>query len=400
MNGAFGSPRTLDFEWFSSMITNTWLSAGMLPPSAPDFADDAAGPIATPTAAATAASAVAATTLIRRGVRRRVPPSLIDPLLVESWTVGDPNGTRPPRPKQSARADEAPSRATCARARARIRGERMRYVCGVQLPVQLLILADEGRVAAADVEREERRVTQELRVQPVGERVHARLLVRLRRAEVEHLRPRRVGRLEVAAPRLDDGEATRLPEADARRAVAPGRDADDRAAAAVRDRAVVRVDVRGQLDAECSRPVVAGPPVVVLGIAVLAPRSLRDDEEGGPARVVEGVLDPGHRAVGRRAGRQAVQEVDDGIPPVAARVAVGEPDQEVQRAVERAGVKGDVLGRGSARVPPEREQRRRRGHGGPDEHRGEHDCQPDAHRYRIPDPVPSARAILLQAGLE
>ena len=57
------------------------------------------------------------------------------------------------------------------------------------------------------------------------------------RAEVERLRPGRVGGVEVAAPRLDDGERVEVREAEVHRAEAAGREADDRAA---RARGIVR----------------------------------------------------------------------------------------------------------------------------------------------------------------
>ena len=61
----------------------------------------------------------------------------------------------------------------------------------------------------ADVERDQRPLRAERRAEALRLRVHVRPVVVLQRAEVEPLQAGRVGRVEVATPRLDDGERVR-----------------------------------------------------------------------------------------------------------------------------------------------------------------------------------------------
>src|SRR6476661_4907202 len=91
--------------------------------------------------------------------------------------------------------------------------EDVRHLGRDELAVELLVLGGEADVATPDVEREERC--------PVVERRYEGVRVR-RRATSEWLRPGRVGRVEVAGPRLDDRERARMMQADDRRAISTG----------------------------------------------------------------------------------------------------------------------------------------------------------------------------------
>jgi hypothetical protein len=93
--------------------------------------------------------------------------------------------------------------------------------------------------------------------------------------------------MEVAAPGLDDRERLQVVERQKRRAVAAGREADERAAAPAPDRAEVPVDEARQLAADRRLPVPPGPPVEVLGVAVVVARTLRRGEDRRPADPVE-----------------------------------------------------------------------------------------------------------------
>src|SRR6478672_10200911 len=136
-----------------------------------------------------------------------------------------------------------------------------------ELAVELLVLGGEADVATTDVEREEGR--------PVVERRYKSVHVR-RRAASEWLRPGRVGRVEVAGPRLDDRERARVVETDDRRAVPTRGQADDRPSGPRTDRAEVRVDVAGKLARDVVLPVAAEAPVQVFGIGFGVARALRE----------------------------------------------------------------------------------------------------------------------------
>src|SRR6202012_1735744 len=105
----------------------------------------------------------------------------------------------------------------------------------------------------------------------------------------------------------------RVVDGDQRGAVASGRDADDGAARATRDRAVVAVDVGDQIVLGGGLPVAARAPVVPLGGGVAGAGALGAAPEG---RVVGGRQPsrvPGDALVGLGAGGQAMQDVEDRV---------------------------------------------------------------------------------------
>src|SRR5205823_14167223 len=137
---------------------------------------------------------------------------------------------RQPEPRRGVRAPDGrvvPSR---------IDVEDVRDARRAQLAVEQEVLAAEAGVSGADVEGEERRASFERRTQLPDERMRRRPRVRRGRPDVERARPRRVRRVEVAAPGLDDREGVEVVKREERRAVAAGGEADDRAAAAGSDR--------------------------------------------------------------------------------------------------------------------------------------------------------------------
>jgi hypothetical protein len=71
------------------------------------------------------------------------------------------------------------------------------------------------------------------------------------------------------------------------RAVAAGGQADDCTAAALGDRAEVRVDVVDDVARDRRLPVATRAPVEVLGIGVVVARALRRDDDRFPAAVLE-----------------------------------------------------------------------------------------------------------------
>src|SRR5439155_931291 len=134
---------------------------------------------------------------------------------------------------------------------------------------------------------------------------------------------------EVAAPGLDRAELVEMVEPDQECAVAAGRDAEDRPAAPVRDRAEVRVDPGGQLVRERGLPVAAGPPVQVLRIGVAVPIALRGDQErvgGLGCRTVALLVDwlndaeapPLRRATGAEMRERLSGPAPDGPEPMGA----------------------------------------------------------------------------------
>src|SRR6185295_3754172 len=116
-----------------------------------------------------------------------------------------------------------------------------------EFAVKRQILRAEPGIAAADVEAEERRVDAELMPQTGDGVVQVRAAVALSRAKVERLRSAWISRMEVAAPRLDHPEAVQVVECERNGSVPTGGQADDCARPAIRDRAEVAVDVRGEL---------------------------------------------------------------------------------------------------------------------------------------------------------
>ena len=175
--------------------------------------------------------------------------------------------------------------------------EAVRHARGGELLVELDVLGAEAGVAAADVEREERRQLRLSRFQrrDLGVRVGVR-------APVEGDRAGRIGRVEVARPRLDRGKAGEVVDAEDDCAVAARRETDESAALARGDRAEVAVDVGGDLARDVVLPVVARPPVQILGVRVLAARALRLDENRRLAGGVERGVEPFVPRVGRRGG--------------------------------------------------------------------------------------------------
>ena len=182
-----------------------------------------------------------------------------------------------------------------------------------QLLVELLVLRQETRVVAPDVERDERRELLS------GLRVAApRWCTSLARS------PRRSRGRAPASPSGWSGGSTRSTtrptenwsrcvQREMHRAVAAGGDADERAAVRDANRAVdARRRSRGELARDRRLPVVAGP-VEVLRIGVAVGRALRRDEDRRAARPSSACSTKADAAVVRSAGGQAVQEVDDGI---------------------------------------------------------------------------------------
>ena len=216
----------------------------------------------------------------------------------------------------------------------RVEVEHVPDVRGGQLLIELHVVGDERRVAAADVEREVRRLPRERRLQPRDLIQDARVGVVGVGADVERLLTGRVGRPEVAAPRLHHGVLARMMGVEDRGAVAAGRESDDGATGAVGDRPVVRVDPAWQLDGERRLPVPARPPVVILGVAVLRACPLRDDDDRLPARLLHRRADPRDAPVRGRPGREPVEEVDDRVAEPARVVSGRQHDEEVQRRVE------------------------------------------------------------------
>src|SRR5207244_10725324 len=78
--------------------------------------------------------------------------------------------------------------------------EPVRHPGREELAMELTILVAKSYVAAAHIEREERRSAREAAPERLDECVCARLRVRLRGAEIERTLAGRVGRMEVTAP--------------------------------------------------------------------------------------------------------------------------------------------------------------------------------------------------------
>src|SRR6266550_9251537 len=102
--------------------------------------------------------------------------------------------------------------------------------------VEREILRPETSIPPADVEAEEGRVNAERLPQADDGVVQVRAAVAPRRAEVQRLRSARIGRVEVAAPRLDHTEALEVVEREGNRSVPAGREADESACPAIGDR--------------------------------------------------------------------------------------------------------------------------------------------------------------------
>jgi len=229
-----------------------------------------------------------------------------------------------------------------------------------QLPVEEDVLAAEAGVPRADVEREEGRAAQEDRAEPADERVGGRASVRGLRADVGGARPAWVGRVEVAAPGLHDGEGVEMVQRQERRAVAAGGEADDRAPPAGADRPEPGIDEARELDPHGCLPVAAGAPVQVLRVGVAVPRALRRDENRRPAGRVERVPQVVDPAVCARPCGKTVQEIDHRVPRAPRAVARREVHRQVDTAADGARGEGRLDGRSGQRRP-------RRGLGGDDE---------------------------------
>src|SRR5205085_3857627 len=164
--------------------------------------------------------------------------------------------------------------------------EEVRDTRRAELAVEPDVLGAEAPVAAADVEGEERRPPAERLPQRPDVGVGAGTGVRGGGAHVERRGAGRVRGMEVAAPGLDDGERLEVVEGEERRAVAAGREADDRPPAPTPDRPEGPVDEPWQLAPHRRLPVAAGAPVEVLGVAVRVAGALRGDEDRRPADAV------------------------------------------------------------------------------------------------------------------
>ncbi len=232
---------------------------------------------------------------------------------------------------------------------ARIRPEDVRDALLRQLLVQRLVLGVEAPVAAPHVERDERLSGPQFLADGRQHEVDIRLRVARGRAEIERLRAGRVGGVEVAAPRLDDGELVQVMERELHCAVPAGGDADQRATRTGTDRPEACIDDARQLGRDRRRPLVAGAAVDVFGIALARARPLRDDDDRGTAHRVERALDESERRVGGSGGRQPVQHVEHGIALRAHVVTLREVHLEVESRADRRGRECAVhspLGRG------------------------------------------------------
>src|SRR4029079_19600746 len=129
-----------------------------------------------------------------------------------------------------------------------------------QLVVELHVLLPEARVAGAHVKREERLSSRLPTLEDADERVCARTTIARGGAQIERGCSGRVGRMEVPAPGLHDGEVVEVVEGEEHRAVPSGREADQGPPASRRDRLQVRVDVVGELAGDRGLPVAAGTP--------------------------------------------------------------------------------------------------------------------------------------------
>ena len=89
-----------------------------------------------------------------------------------------------------------------------------------ELPVEPDVLGLEARVALSHVEREQGRIAVDGRSDVRDERMRTRPRVGLRRSKAERLRARRVGRMEVTAPRLDGGKGLEMVQREQEGAVA------------------------------------------------------------------------------------------------------------------------------------------------------------------------------------
>ena len=213
-----------------------------------------------------------------------------------------------------------------------------------QPPVEPLVLGAEQPVVGADVEGEVRARSRDAEegADAREQLVRVRPVVRVRRAQVECSGSRRVGCVEVAAPRLDGGVGARVVERDQRRAVAAARDADDHAAGTRGDRPVTAVDHGDELLRRRGLPVAARAPVPPLRIGVAGPRTLDADHDRLAARRLDGGGELLDRAVRRRRRRQAVQEVDHRIAAGRRRVARREVHGVVHHPLQRRGREGRV----------------------------------------------------------
>ena len=206
------------------------------------------------------------------------------------------------------------------RVAAGVDGENVWNVGGAQLAVEALVLVAEAIVVASDVEGDQGRVAGGRAPQHRHVAVRARARVPTGGTEVERMQPGRIGRMEVSAPRLDDGERVEMMERQEHCAVAPGGEPEQRAATARRDRPVVLIDVVDDVAVQRGLPVSRAAPVQVLRVRVAGARPLRRDHDRLATRPRKRVRDETAAAIRRRRSREPVQEIDHGVAARRARV--------------------------------------------------------------------------------
>lgn len=140
-------------------------------------------------------------------------------------------------------------------------------------------------------------------------------------------------------------------DGDDRRPVAARRDPDQRAGAAVADRAEAAVDRVDQLDRHRGLPVAPRPPVVELGVGVARPRGLDGHHDRrAPAALGQRAepLEPAVAVVPARA-RQPAEHVDHGVVARARAVVAGQVDAVAERSADRGRREGRRDHRGTGR---------------------------------------------------
>ncbi len=262
-------------------------------------------------------------------------------------------------PSPSSPARDGPARAPAIsrlalpeveRVAAGVETEHVRDAGRRELPVEPDILGPETCVALADVEREQGRIAANGLPQVRDERVSARPGVGLRRAQMESLRAGRIGRMEVAAPGLDDGKGLEMVEREQEGAVPAGGEPDQGSAGPAANRPVVRVDVGRKLLGDRGLPVASGAPVQVLGVGVTVPGPLRGDHERAEAALLQRGGDESEGAEGVARGREAVEVVDDGVA-AAGLVPGREVDGEAELPAQRIRMEGLLLDRAPQAEP-------------------------------------------------
>jgi hypothetical protein len=191
------------------------------------------------------------------------------------------------------------------------------------------VLRSEARVAAADVEGEVRRARAESVPKPGDGVVQIRPPVAAGRAEVERRRSLRIGRVEVAAPRLDDPKVVQVVQDERDRAVPARGKPDDGPGASVGDRPIVGVDIGRKLLRDRPLPVAARTPVEVLRVCVVVVGPLGRDQDRLRAKASERVAQEADVSVGVRGRGQAVKEVDDRVATRGVVISGRQQDDEV-----------------------------------------------------------------------